>query len=71
MDVERAEYAHGRGRPNLRLGRRRARKTLSQEEEAKLRFDEIFPVNFVDISGIAPPSDAELERILSEKHLVD
>jgi hypothetical protein len=28
---------------------------------------EIFPVNFVDISGIAPPSDAELERILGRR----
>jgi len=25
---------------------------------------EIFPVAFVDISGIAPPSDAELAQIL-------
>jgi hypothetical protein len=40
---------------------RRTRKTLSQEEEM-----EIFPVNFVDISGIAPPSDAELARILAQ-----
>ena len=40
---------------------RRTRKTLSQEEEM-----EIFPVNFVDISGIAPPSDVELGRILGE-----
>ena len=38
---------------------RRTRKTLSQEDEM-----EIFPVNFVDISGIAPPSDAELARIV-------
>ena len=40
---------------------RRTRKTLSQEDEM-----EIFPVNFVDISGIAPPSDAELARIVDE-----
>ena len=38
---------------------RRTRKTLSHEEEM-----EIFPVAFVDISGIAPPSDAELAQIL-------
>ncbi len=38
---------------------RRTRKTLSQEGEM-----EIFPVQFVDISGIVPPADAELERIV-------
>ena len=38
---------------------RRTRKTLSQEDEM-----EIFPVSFVDISGIDPPSDAELARIV-------
>ncbi len=38
---------------------RRTRKTLSQESEM-----EIFPVQFVDISGIVPPADAELERIV-------
>jgi hypothetical protein len=43
---------------------RRTRKTLSHEEEAELCSDEIFPVAFVDISGIAPPSDAELAVIL-------
>jgi len=41
---------------------RRTRKMLSQEDEM-----EIFPVNFVDISGIAPPSDAELARIVGKK----
>ncbi len=38
---------------------RRTRKTLSQESEM-----EIFPVQFVDISGIVPPADAELEWIV-------
>ncbi len=38
---------------------RRTRKTLIQESEM-----EIFPVQFVDISGIVPPADAELERIV-------
>lgn len=38
---------------------RRTRKTLSQESEMK-----IFPVQFVDISGIVPPADAELEWIV-------
>ena len=38
---------------------RRTRKTLNQESEM-----EIFPVQFVDISGIVPPADAELERIV-------
>ena len=41
---------------------RRTRKTLSHEEEM-----EIFPVAFVDISGIAPPSDAELGIILRQQ----
>jgi len=49
---------------NLRLVVHRTRKTLSQEDEAELCSVEIFPVNFVDISGIAPPSDAELARIV-------
>jgi len=52
---------------NLRLGVQRTRKTLSQEDKAELRSVEIFPVNFVDISGIAPPSDAELARIVGKK----
>jgi len=38
---------------------RRTRKTLNQESEM-----EIFPVQFVDISRIVPPADAELERIV-------
>ncbi|HOU12814.1 MAG TPA: hypothetical protein PKZ84_06830 [Anaerolineae bacterium] len=38
---------------------RRTRKTLSQESEM-----EIFPVQFVDISGIVPPADTELEMIV-------
>ena len=38
---------------------RRTRKTLDQESEM-----EIFPVQFADISGIVPPADAELERIV-------
>jgi hypothetical protein len=36
---------------------------LSQEE-VESRSDEIFPVDFVDISGIIPPLDAELWRIV-------
>lgn len=38
---------------------RRARKTIAHEQDM-----EIFPVNFIDISHIQPPSDAELEHIL-------
>ncbi len=38
---------------------RRTRKTLNQESEM-----EIFPVQFVDISGIVPPADTELENIV-------
>ncbi len=38
---------------------RRTRKTLNQESEM-----EIFPVQFVDISGIVPPADTELEYIV-------
>ena len=40
---------------------RRTRKTLSQESEM-----EIFPVQFVDILGIVPPADKELERIVKQ-----
>jgi hypothetical protein len=43
---------------------RRTRKTLSHEEESERSAAEIFPVAFVDISGIALPSDAELAAIL-------
>jgi len=38
---------------------RRTRKTLNQESEM-----EIFPVQFVDISGIVPPADTELKNIV-------
>jgi len=56
VDVECAQYASGVGYV------RRTRKTLNQESEM-----EIFPVQFVDISGIVPPADAKLEMIVGDR----